>query len=123
MPVGFHDAAYVGLYHGALQRTARLGLDDGCKFLVLYFLVAFECDVVEHRRLGQMHDKPFTDAIDGNFVEQTCRQQRLECRIARGVIVSPVGGRMEIRTYGVGVDAAISLHLDDIARLRNGLGR
>ena len=29
MAVGFDDAADVGLHHGALQRAARLGLDDG----------------------------------------------------------------------------------------------
>ena len=44
MAVGFHDAADVGLYHGALQGAARLGFDDGLEFLVLYLLVAFESD-------------------------------------------------------------------------------
>jgi len=35
MPVGFHDAAGIGLHRGALQRAARLGFDDGREILVL----------------------------------------------------------------------------------------
>ena len=91
MPVGFHDAADVGLHRGALQRAARLGLDDGRKVLVLYFLVAFEGDAVEHRRLGEMHDQPFAGALDRHLVEQAGCQQRLQRRIARGVVEPPVG--------------------------------
>ena len=63
MAVGFHDAADVGLHHGALQRAARLGFDDGLEFLVLYLLVAFEGDAIEHWRLGQMHDQPFVRRV------------------------------------------------------------
>ena len=54
----------VGLHRGALQRAARLGGDRRGKIGVLYLLVAFECDAVEHGRLGQMHDQPFAGAID-----------------------------------------------------------
>ncbi len=67
-----------------------------------------------------MHYKPFAGATDRNVVEQTCRQQRLECCIAGGVVVSPVGGRMKIRAHRVGVDTAIALHGDSGARLRVG---
>jgi hypothetical protein len=35
MPVAFHDAADIGLHHGALQRAARLGLHEGGEILVL----------------------------------------------------------------------------------------
>jgi hypothetical protein len=74
MPVGFHDAADVGLHHRALQRAARLGFDDGCKFGVFYFLVVFERYAVEHGSFDEMHDQPLAGAVDRNLVEQTGRQ-------------------------------------------------
>ena len=123
MPIGFHDAADVGLHHGALQCAARLGLDDGRKVLVFYFLVALERDAVEHRGLGQTHNQPLAGAVDRNIVEQTGCQQRLERCIAGGVVEPPVRSRMEIRTHRLGVDAAIALHGDSVARLRAGFGR
>ncbi len=112
MPVGFDDAADVGLHRGALQRAARLGFDHGRKVLVLDLLVAFEGDAVEHRRFGQMHDQPFAGAIDRNLVEQAGCDQRLQRRIARGVVKPPVGRGVKIRTHRLGIDAAIALDHD-----------
>ncbi len=123
MAVGVHDAANVSLHHGALQRAARLGFDDGCQLFVLYFLVAFECDTVEHRSLGQMHDEPLAGALDRDLVEQTGCQQCFQRRIARGVVEPPVWRRTEIRAHRVGVDPAIALHGNGAARLHVGLAR
>jgi len=123
MPVGFHDAADVGLHHGALQHAARLRLDDGCKFGVFYFLVAFEGDAAEHGSFDEMHDQPLAGALDRDLVEQAGCQQCLQRRIACGGVEPPVRRRMEIRAYRVGVDAAIALHGNGAARLRVGLAR
>ena len=123
MPVGFDDAADVGLHHGALQRPARLGLDDGCKFGIFYFLVAFERHAVEHGSFDEMHDHPLAGALDRDLVEQTGSQQCFQRRIARGVVEPPVWRRTEIRAHRVGVDAAIVLHGNGAARLRAGLAR
>ena len=98
MPVGLDDAADVGLHRGALQRAARLGFDRRREVGVLDLLVAFERDAVEHGRFGQMHDQPFAGAIDRNLVEQAGCDQRLQCRVARGVVEPSIGRGVKIAT-------------------------
>ena len=118
MPVGLHDAADIGLHRRALQRPARLGLDDRSERLVLDFLVALERHVVEHRRLTEMHDQPIAGAFDGHVVEQARPHQRLQRCIARGFIVPAVGGCMKIGAHRLGVDPPIAVDFDGVGRQR-----
>ena len=108
MLVGLDDVVDVGLYGGALQAAARLGFDHRRQVAVLDPLVAFESDLVEHRRLVQMHDQFLAVALDRNRVEQMGRDQRLQCRVARGLVKAPVGRGMEIRADGGGIDALVA---------------
>ena len=55
-----------------------------------------------------MHDQPLAGALDRDLVEQAGRDQRLQRRIARGVVESAVGRRVEIGAHGLGIDAAIA---------------
>ena len=66
-------------------------------------------------RFGQMHDQPFAGAIDRHLVEQAGRDQRLQRRVARGVVEPSVGRGVKIRAHGLGVDAAIAFD-DDASR-------
>jgi len=82
MPIGFHDAADIGLHGRALQAAARLGLDDRGKIRVLDLLVAFEGNAVQELRFRQMDDQPIAGAFDPDIVEQPGGVERLQRGIA-----------------------------------------
>ena len=119
MPVGFHDAADIGLHHGALQRTTRLGFNYRAKLFVLDLLVALESDAIEYRGFGEMHNQPLPGGtFDCHVLEHAGAQERFERCIARGLVEPAIGRRVEIRTHRLGIDAAIALHLDGLRRKR-----
>ncbi len=103
MPIGFHDAADIGLHGGAPQAAARLGLDDRGKVSVLDLLIAFEGDAVQELRLGQMDDQSIAGAFDPDIVEQPGGVERLQRRIARGVIEPSVRRGVKVGAHGIGV--------------------
>ena len=90
MPIGFDDAADVGL-HRALQRATRLGFDHRPKLFVLDLLVAFKGDAIQHRSFGEVHDQSLALALDRDFVEQAGADQRFERGVARGLVKCPSG--------------------------------
>jgi len=54
-----------------------------------------------------MHDQPLCLALDRHIVEQAGRHERLEPRIARGLVEPSVGRRMEIGTHRLGIDTRL----------------
>ena len=98
----------------AARCSVPRGFDfDGCgKVGVLDLLVAFEGDAIEHRRFGDVHDKPLAGAVDRNLVEQARCDQRFQRRIARGFVELPVGAGVKIGAHGFGIDAAIAFDDD-----------
>ena len=122
VPVGFHDAADVGLNGGALQRAACLGLHHAGKFGVLDFLVAFERDAVEQLCLDQVDHHLVARPVNRHLVEQSGCDQRFQRRIERSGIELFSRPGMEIRTHGIGFDPPIAFHSDSLARRRSVVG-
>ncbi len=122
MPIGFHDAADVGLHRGALQRAPCLGLHHASKFGVLDFLVAFECDAVEQLCFGQVDHHFVASPLNRHVVEQPGRDQRLQRGVEGcGIELFPRPG-MKIRPHGIGLDPPIAFHNNGLARRRGVVG-
>ena len=98
----------VGLHGRALQAAARLGFDGRRKLGVLDPLVALEDDLVQHRRLVQVHDQSFTGAFDRHGFEQMRSDQRFQRRVARGLVEAPVGRSVEIGADSRDIDALVA---------------
>ena len=99
-PIGLDDAADVGLHGGALQAAARLGLDDRRKVGVLDPLVALERDASSTGASCRctISRSPARSIV--TLSNRSGRDQRLQRRIARGLIEASVGRGMKIRAHG-----------------------